>query len=581
MYSFNNIKLFNVTTISKPIFNVLRKSFNISNAEIKYLYGTNDVSSATLINYNSESNIATMNIVNATISYCYSNNPLIKISAENYNSIKLENVEIKEIKSYGPIIENISPKSKMDITNFKFYNNSNLHTKKCGNIYMNKDIELYIKKSKFSQNYNNNSGGVLCLSNIKSIDLEIINSDFYGNHGLNGGAIYFDSEEDIDEYETYIKLFNNNFIDNIAGKYGGAIYSNYTNLYLADVANIMIKNNSAGIAGGGLFSPSKNQKTLISNEDLKFESNTANSYGNEIATHPSLVVVSYNDNKKYYNNTISVSSGSDLSFSFYMYDSQNIKINDKINYFNFISIKAYIQNYDKFMHYMISGNTCSFINGVCKMPNLKILGIQGIYDMFFDIENSNDHTIDIEKIKLNITLCNPDEIMVYSKNNLLLCEKPICFNSCSIESRASCKKGNKININSPLYNKCECNKGFIGDYCEKNEMVDFSNITKIANIVSSTLIFVNTWTLLILCIFTHYLFFGYELGVGMNNTDKIKFVSNSKNEARKKIRKKSVIMDRLIVIESFNDMNIDLHEIKPTTKHSSTDSKKNLSSMSR
>eukprot|EP00833_Pecoramyces_ruminatium_P011695 jgi/Orpsp1_1/1185727/evm.model.c7180000094966.1 len=107
-YKFDNIKLINITAVSKPIFYAMRKNFIFTNIEIKDIHGNGDSLDSTLFYFDSDLNTSSFSLINVTISNCQSNNPLIKINGENINNINLLNVTINDSKSYGPIIENNS-----------------------------------------------------------------------------------------------------------------------------------------------------------------------------------------------------------------------------------------------------------------------------------------------------------------------------------------------------------------------------------------------------------------------------------------------------------------------------------------
>lgn len=89
------------------------------------------------------------------------------------------------------------------------------------------------------------------------------------------------------------------------------------------------------------------------------------------------------------------------------------------------------------------------------------------------IENNNyDIELKFDEIQIKVDSCNGDQIRMYKKNNIIYCESPICYSDCS-EETSICKPGDKENINSPVYNKCECLPGLKGINCEEKIFIDF------------------------------------------------------------------------------------------------------------
>ncbi|OUM62398.1 hypothetical protein PIROE2DRAFT_61916 [Piromyces sp. E2] len=301
--------------------------------------------------------------------------------------------------------------------------------------------------------------------------MNIYNSHFTNNEGLNGGALYLSNNEKPDTNDAEISMKNVYFNNNKANSFGGAIYSDYNDFYLTDAINIRLINNTAEIAGGALYSPSHGNKTLLYYEDLYLESNIGKSHGNDISSPPSYIL-----SKNEYNNTITISSGSYLSFVFNIYDENNNILKDNNNYFTFISVNSVINSTQNNGYFQITGKECNFYYGECQLNKLKILAQPGQYSLKFEIDNFSKFNTKIkieEEYKLIITKCKDNEIGIYSRNGLLSCEVPICYSNCPIGTSASCISLNTTyNINSPKYNMCTCYEGYTGNDCDQKIFID-------------------------------------------------------------------------------------------------------------
>ncbi|ORX87048.1 hypothetical protein BCR32DRAFT_289585 [Anaeromyces robustus] len=556
-YSLKNIMLMNITTVSKPIFHFNRKNYKFRNIYVKNLNGNGDMLDSTLFYYDSGSNYSGLNIKNMTVVNSRTNNPLIKIVGEN-SVFYLENLNITNAKTYGPLIENVSNNSTINIKNSYLINNRNTHIHKCGNIYMKNNINLKIHNSTFNDNNNGGFGGALCLDNIKNLNLEIKDSIFKNNYGLNGGALYLSNKDILDSSDLYnasLIIKNVNFYSNQAENFGGAIYSEYNKLYLSEVSNITFKNNSAFIAGGALYTPNKIESNLILNKEIQYDSNIAQSYGNNISTNPIYAILE----SEYKNDELIISSGGYLSFLFNLYDDQKNIIEDKTNYYNTILIKLTLFN-DKNLYYHINGNVCNFMFGKCTLNNVKIVAIPGKYSLKFEIETNYNITIIADNFNVEITKCKDNEIEIYSRNGILSCETPICHDSCPVGSRATCISANIKNKNSPFINTCKCINGYTGINCDQVIFLNFGE----------------AGTVLILFIFCIFIFYGYELGISdvLTCSDKIKYISSSFSKPEidpsQKIRKdllKSYYMEESNDSPDSSNEDIDLYEIQNSSSH--------------
>ncbi|ORY56047.1 hypothetical protein LY90DRAFT_669544 [Neocallimastix californiae] len=510
-YTLNNIKMYNITTSNKPILYATRKNFIITNSYISEIQGNGEITDTTLLKFDTESNIyASLDIINTTISNCVTNNPLIKILAEKSNAVNFNDVIINNIQSYGPLIENTVNNATMNLINSRFYNNKNKHQTKCGGTFMRNNINLYIKNSYFSKNENDNFGGALCLNNIKNLKLYIESSSFYDNKSMNGGAIYFLGKEDSEHFEVDITMKNLVFDGNIAEEYGGAIYSEYNGLYKTYSYGLTFKNNIANIAGGALYTPTDRKKNLLMYEDLKLNNNSGLSYGNDISSSPAYAVIK----SKYDNETLYIPSGSYLSFNFKLYDESNIFIEDKMNYLNKITIRAELYNTINSKNYL-TGNICTFTYGECKLNNLKILAAKEQYTLKFNIDSIYNTTIKGKKeYNIIITNCSKNEIGILSNNGLLSCETPICNSECPTTTTA-------------IYN-------FI--------------------IESFYFVLALSGEVLILIVFSLFIFYGTELGIKDCNNENTQvlltsFFKNNKNSTFPEIVKTNT-MDKSILQKS-------------------------------
>ncbi|ORX80569.1 hypothetical protein BCR32DRAFT_20538 [Anaeromyces robustus] len=485
-YNFKNIKLKNITTVEKPIFYAMRKNFKFTNIEADNIQGNGDYKYASFIYYDSESNIgSSLKVINATITNCHTNNPVIRIKGES-NKINFENVVIGDTLSFGPVIDNSSDKSIVKINNSKLYSNQNIHDSTCGGLHLHNNISLNVNNTSFSFNENRNYGSSICIEDIKDMKLNINNCKFYDNKSLYGGAIYLSSNEDSGLYDVEINMNNLYFEGNNAENYGGAIYSNYDGFYLAHTSNLVFTNNNANIGGGALYSPKTINTHLFSFKETSFISNTAQSYGKDVSSKPSyaLLVSSYN------NPLISLSSGNYLSFNFVLYNEDDVIIEDKTNFFSTIFMKASLYS-QKGLTYQMSGNMCNFSGGQCNLDRIKVIATPGLYDLIFEIENSNDIKIVGNKYSIEITNCKDNEVEMYSRNGLLYCETPICYDECPVGNRAVCVSAGLYNINSQRKNKCQCYDGYDGIECDIKIMIDLSYLFELFKMYSIPFISLN------------------------------------------------------------------------------------------
>ena len=190
--------------------------------------------------------------------------------------------------------------------------------------------------------------------------MKIKNSIFELNEAKKGGAIYIGDNKSNENSKHYLNIENVNFTMNNVDFFGGAIFSNYEGLLNLTTKNVIFKENTAGVAGGALYTPNNPEKYLFNYDGCEFISNNALSHGNDYATNPYLVkLYKWSENK---NNKIKSGSYYPIEFSFF--DRFNNSINDPYKYYSDILIKVSLQHSnDEVIPYKISGNVCSFING--------------------------------------------------------------------------------------------------------------------------------------------------------------------------------------------------------------------------
>jgi len=188
--------------------------------------------------------------------------------------------------------------------------------------------------------------------------LDIKDSIFELNEAKNGGAIYISDNKNNKNINRNLNFENVNFTMNNVDFFGGAIYLNYEGLH--SLKDVIFKENIAGVAGGALYTLNNPERYLFNFNGCEFISNKALSHGNDYATNPYLVKLykwSKNDNK--------IKSGTYFPIEFSFFDRFNNSINDPYKYYSDILIKVSLQDTnDEEIPYKISGNICSFINGI-------------------------------------------------------------------------------------------------------------------------------------------------------------------------------------------------------------------------
>jgi len=203
------------------------------------------------------------------------------------------------------------------------------------------------------------------------LKFDIIDSSFDSNNGINGGVIYFGSNEN-ENAKHDLNFINTSFVKNKSKYFGGVIYSKYKYLYTLKATNVMFKNNYAGVAGGVFFFQNF-QNNPIDDKKCFFVNNNAELHGSNYATHPSLIKL--NDINKFHHDDLK--SGSHFPMEFIITDSFNNIIKDYNKYYD-IYIKISLRRVDHSIiydddadndddddryNYILKGNICLYMNG--------------------------------------------------------------------------------------------------------------------------------------------------------------------------------------------------------------------------
>ncbi|ORX82768.1 hypothetical protein BCR32DRAFT_292411 [Anaeromyces robustus] len=471
-YSFSNVKFMDIKSNAKAIINTTYKSLSFNNCTFSNILCNGDGENSSLIFINTSINGNTIELNNTIIDECTTNGDLIKITG-SLATIKLSNLIIRNIYSYGSIIYNTSSKSYTFIDDTKIYENQNINKLQCGLITSLNSIDMSISKSEFKDNTSKNNGGILCFTNIYDLNLNISSSSFENNSAQNGGAIYLNQGQN-KYYSNSIKLDNTKFLYNSVTYNGGAIYSNFEDLNIKPVKKVVFQGNSA-YAGGAIYinNDNKEKNTLfnVRNKNIKYYDNSAISHGDNYATGPHMIEeMDENNNEK----ELVFINGENFFMEFRLVDEFGHVISDIYKYFpnvvlNFDIIYNLNKTYNK-----ITGNNCYFTKGVCSMKNFRIYSSESFeFKLKLSIESKeSDIIVDFQKDIFNgkIKDCGQNEIKIFDQNKFYHCEEPECTYLCPILSnKAECLKSTineENNINDPNNNICSCYSGWSGPYCE-------------------------------------------------------------------------------------------------------------------
>ncbi|ORX40393.1 hypothetical protein BCR36DRAFT_364685 [Piromyces finnis] len=480
---FMNTTFSDIITNSKTMINFMYNSVIIEDCEFKNILCNGDSDNSSLIIFDSGENSNTFDIKNVIIENCKTNGDMITING-NKPIIKMFNVKIDKIHSYGALINNQSIDANISIDSSVITNNENINKWKCGLITNYNSTFFNVENSIFKNNNVKNNGGSLCFMNYNKLSININTTVFENNSALNGGVIYFNEKvRDVNINDKYsLKLENIIFKSNNANYFGGAIYSDFNISYLelSTLKNVSFIDNHAYAGGAIYISNADNTHFNLNNKSLiEYKNNVAISHGNNFATSPYYVKYINENNKKF-----DIMSGMTFPFEFILYDKFNQTVTDLYKYYSNIAlnIKSVSSNCK------IHGNICNFSKGQCELNHFKIYTTNPTtVDFQLALLENNDFNVkfDLENISFKINDCKSGQIKIVGKNGFYQCEDPICNSNCPVSSgRALCLKSSNItNINNVLYNKCQCVNGWKGKDCH---VMDYSPLKFKYNTIITT-----------------------------------------------------------------------------------------------
>lgn len=164
---------------------------------------------------------------------------------------------------------------------------------------------------------------------------------------------------------------DNIFEKNIAGDFGGAIYSECDKLNFISSNNNRINYNSAGIMGGGIHS-----LNIIDLSGFEFKNNTISSVINNYSSNPAFIYLNTTLDKN-----IELNVGDYFPLTFTLYDEYGNIFKDVNKYFSFLILKlTLVKKEDDFKNsrrkrYYLKGNIGSFSEGKYFKNNIGIKSI--------------------------------------------------------------------------------------------------------------------------------------------------------------------------------------------------------------
>jgi len=202
------------------------------------------------------------------------------------------------------------------------------------------------------------------MQNISNMSLNLRSNLFKGNKAIEGGALYLSNSNvpTLYQYDIYNAINNENIIikdnifnENFAYNFGGAIFSDYDRLYIAQTNNNTLLNNKAGIMGGGIFTPNSVNKTMFDLSHWKLNRQEKSKYNNtdDYATKPSYIKLNNTEFNKI------IYSGDTVPLSFSLYNEYDDQIIDITRYYSSMTLKIEIYRFDDF--YTIKNNN-NFVN---------------------------------------------------------------------------------------------------------------------------------------------------------------------------------------------------------------------------
>ncbi|KAL6599709.1 hypothetical protein U3516DRAFT_643530 [Neocallimastix sp. 'constans'] len=467
IYNITNVNLNNISTNGNAVIDLMYNTHYFNNVTITNIVNNGDAGEASFISFESREENQKLILKNISIDNGKSNGPFIKIKG-NSNVIDIEDSNISNVKSYGAIIKNVSKKSKVVMRRVNFYENENLDKSQCGAIHFENSLDLSISNSVFLNNTSKSNGGAICMKNLNDLNLSIESSRYISNAAVNGGALYLDKTLINNNFQSNIKLTNVTFQSNIAYDYGGALYSDYDKLYVAEIQDVNFNKNIANIAGGAIFVPNEYNKKSLDISKCNFVNNIGETHGNDFTTEVSYIKLSNTDI-----NTI-IKSGDYIPLKFSLYDEYGKFIFDKFNIYSGISLSINIQNNDT-PKYEIRENKCTFFMGICDFSQFRLFAHPSNYTLNIECENHYNNAIfQIDSIDVKVNTCNRNQIQ-YQKNDILYCENPICNNKCNLKSGECIPINHYTTENTIETNICQCFDGYEGIFCEIKSMINLED----------------------------------------------------------------------------------------------------------
>jgi len=210
------------------------------------------------------------------------------------------------------------------------------------------------------------------MDNIDNMEFHSISNSFNKNYAINGGAFYLKENEISNGIKTLI-IEDNNFTNNVAEDFGGALYFQFTKLNFDSSKNNIITHNKAGINGGGIYTENFaiNNTSII--DTIQLKDNLVDSNKNEYSSNPSYITLNTTLQKELDHYLINIYSG-----KYILYDEYNQTFNDTAHFYP-ISLKVLLisnDDYYKRNHHIYNryfdldsksinllGNICFFVNG--------------------------------------------------------------------------------------------------------------------------------------------------------------------------------------------------------------------------
>ncbi|ORX43920.1 hypothetical protein BCR36DRAFT_399767 [Piromyces finnis] len=518
-YKLTNIKLSNINTNSNALLNFIYKDVFINNLESENISCYGDDGDSSFLSFDSGEEKRKLTINNLNAKNMKLNGSLIKIKGQS-SEVIIENSVITNITSYGSLINYSSIKNKVILSNLEFTNNINNNKLDCGGIKLSHDINLKISDSIFNDNYSKSDGGVLCISNITNIELDLTSNTFIKNSAINGGAIYI-GERYLNNKDAMnsVTIKGNQFLKNSAENFGGAIYSDYDLLHFLDISESEVTLNKAGIMGGGMFISNISQNETNSIKNMAFTNNTVNSYINDYSSKPSYIKLNSTITNK------NITSGKHLPLTFVLYDEFDNIIEDITKYYSSITLRVVLEEENSTMDdyarnikldYNLIGNIGSFSKGICELNKFVIYATPNNYKLKVIIDNYNeDIQLKFDDIEIVVNDCWDNQIKMYDSKDILYCVDPICRDDCPVPNAAVCIAGYNEKINNIESNICQCLPGLKGDHCNIKIFVDYSNLfSTYSDYLGCSLNFILRHTGIVLFLLIFYIIntINYELG---------------------------------------------------------------------